>query len=163
MTYIRSKMIYGCGPYYYEVKSVREGKRVRQIFIRYIGKNPPAAPEEKKAYLEIEGAEDRRKPKNWDSHRYNQARMIAKATGCNYFQADALRKTAWRMGLDPDRFDWDQLQGKDLSYEDKMDKMEDLSGVSATTDEDREMEYANWLEENPSEDERMHYRDSSML
>ncbi len=30
-------MIYGCGPYYYEVKSVREGKTVRQVHIRYIG------------------------------------------------------------------------------------------------------------------------------
>ena len=44
MTYIRSKMIYGCGPYYYEVESVREGKRVRQIFIRYIGKQPEVGP-----------------------------------------------------------------------------------------------------------------------
>jgi len=40
MSYIRSKMIYGCGPYYYEVRSVREGKTVRQEHIRYIGTTP---------------------------------------------------------------------------------------------------------------------------
>lgn len=38
MSFVRSKMINGCGPYYYEVRSVREGKTVRQEHIRYIGK-----------------------------------------------------------------------------------------------------------------------------
>jgi hypothetical protein len=33
-------MINGSGPYYYEVKSVREGKTVRQVHIRYIGTSP---------------------------------------------------------------------------------------------------------------------------
>jgi len=37
MSYVRSKMINGYGPYYYEVKSVREGSTVRQVHIRYIG------------------------------------------------------------------------------------------------------------------------------
>ena len=39
MSFVRSKMINGCGPYYYEVKSVRKGKKVRQVHIRYIGRN----------------------------------------------------------------------------------------------------------------------------
>ena len=43
MSYVRSKMINGCGPYYYEVKSVREGKTVRQVHIRYIGTSPGGA------------------------------------------------------------------------------------------------------------------------
>ena len=44
MSYIRSKMVYGCGPYYYEVKSVRESNAVHQIYVRYIGKTPSARP-----------------------------------------------------------------------------------------------------------------------
>lgn len=40
MSYIRSKMVHGCGPYYYEVRSIRQGKTVRQECIRYIGKFP---------------------------------------------------------------------------------------------------------------------------
>jgi len=40
MSYVRSKMINGYGPYYYEVRSVREGDKVRQIHIRYLGRNP---------------------------------------------------------------------------------------------------------------------------
>lgn len=41
MSYVRSKMINGYGPYYYRVKSVREGDHVRQVHIAYLGKNPP--------------------------------------------------------------------------------------------------------------------------
>jgi hypothetical protein len=43
MSYVRSKMINGHGPYYYRVKSVREGDHVRQVHIAYLGKNPPAS------------------------------------------------------------------------------------------------------------------------
>lgn len=40
MSYVRSKMINGYGPYYYEVESVREGDKVEQRYIAYLGKNP---------------------------------------------------------------------------------------------------------------------------
>jgi hypothetical protein len=42
VAYIRRKIVNG-KTYSYLVKSVREGKRVRQVFVRYIG-NPPPAP-----------------------------------------------------------------------------------------------------------------------
>jgi hypothetical protein len=42
VAYIRRKTIQG-KTYQYLVKSVREGQRVRQVFVRYIG-NPPPAP-----------------------------------------------------------------------------------------------------------------------
>ena len=42
MAYVRCKTING-KTYQYLVKSVREGQRVRQVFVRYIG-NPPPAP-----------------------------------------------------------------------------------------------------------------------
>jgi hypothetical protein len=156
MTYIRSKMINGYGPYFYEVRSVREGKKVRQEFVRYLGISSytksrarrvvPKSPEPK-GYLEVEGGEERKELKKWDQIRRERARNIAMSTGSSMFQADALARTAWRMGLDPEKVDWDQLQGKDLSYEDKLDKLEDMTGMSITTDADREMEYANWQED----------------
>jgi hypothetical protein len=42
VAYIRRKTING-KTYPYLVKSVREGKRVRQVFVRYIGNPPPWA------------------------------------------------------------------------------------------------------------------------
>jgi len=161
MTYIRSKMINGFGPYYYEVRSVREGKKVRQEYVRYIGRESdlkaevrsesvvPKSEESKKGYLDVgEGeAAERKIPKTWDRQRRERAQSISRATGSSPFQADALAKAAWRIGLDPSKVDWDQLQGKDLSYEDKLDKLEDMSGMSVTTEADREMEYANWMED----------------
>jgi len=42
VAYIRRKIING-NSYRYLVKSVREGKRVRQVFVRYIGNPPPAS------------------------------------------------------------------------------------------------------------------------
>ncbi|MDD3962216.1 MAG: hypothetical protein PHT77_10180, partial [Bacteroidales bacterium] len=39
MSYVRSKMINGYGPYYYLVKSERVGGKSRQIHIAYLGKN----------------------------------------------------------------------------------------------------------------------------
>ncbi len=42
MAYVRTKTIQG-KTYRYLVKSVREGKRVRQVFVSYIGNPPPAA------------------------------------------------------------------------------------------------------------------------
>ena len=42
MAYVRRKTVKG-KTYCYLVKSVREGKRVRQVFVSYIGNPPPAA------------------------------------------------------------------------------------------------------------------------
>ena len=40
MAYLRTKTLNGV-QYDYLVKSVREGKKVHQVFVRYIGKHPP--------------------------------------------------------------------------------------------------------------------------
>jgi len=42
VAYVRTKTINGV-TYDYLVKSVRDGKKVRQVFVRYIGKHPPGA------------------------------------------------------------------------------------------------------------------------
>jgi hypothetical protein len=167
MNYVRSKMINGYGPYYYEVHGVRKGKKVEQQFVRYIGTSPdskatrsssegpaenvvPNKPSERIGYsLTFDDGKlvEQTNLKTWDRQRRERAKAISRSTGSSAFQADALAKTAWRMGLDPEKVDWDQLQGKDLSYEDKLDKLEEMTGMSVTTDADREMEYANWQED----------------
>ena len=48
MAYVRTKTIRG-KTYRYLVKSVREGKRVRQVFVSYIGNPPPASPQARQA------------------------------------------------------------------------------------------------------------------
>jgi hypothetical protein len=161
MTYIRSRLINGYGPYDYEVRSVRKAGKPypSQEFVRYLGLTSERdkrvtetvvankRAEEKRGYLDVGEESERETPKTWDRQRRERAQSISRATGASAFQADALAKTAWRMGLDPEKVDWDQLQGKDLSYEDKLDKLEEMTGMSVTTDADREMEYANWQED----------------
>ena len=169
MSYIRAKIINGCGPYYYRVRSARQGKKVRQIFVAYIGKSPdqgtgartdeprtPAA-EAPKGYLEVQGGGERKELKTWDRRRYARAGAIARATGSSYFQADALAKTAWRMGLDPEKVDWDQLQGRDLSYDEKVEKLSEMTGQSAKTEKDYELEHELYIEAHA---ERVKYRES---
>lgn len=59
MSYIRTKMINGNGPYYYEVRSERDGDTVRQIHVQYLGTSAPVrgAGGEWEATSEIGGAE----------------------------------------------------------------------------------------------------------
>jgi len=232
MTYIRSKMINGCGPYYYEVRSQREGKTVRQIFVRYVGKHPGKDPSDSvvpnidserayttkeewdakaptqtwldrerkltgkwksegkkgewlvmrekdlqeaqarrndldasknvvpktrsKGHLEVEGAEDRKIPKTWDKTRRRRAEMIARVTKSNPFQADGLAKIAWRSGADPDKVNWDELQGADLSYDEKVEKLEKMLGSSAKTEKEYTLQEEQWLEDQA---DRRRYRE----
>ena len=167
MNYVRSKMINGCGPYYYEVRSVREGKTVRQEYVRYIGTSPETSaptpsevvvpkPERRTVeHLEFgEGeAQERKIPKTWDRLRRERARSIAESTGSSYFQADALAKMAWRMGLDPEKVDWDQLQGKDLSYDEKVERLSEMTGQSAKTEKEMELERELYMEDQASREE----------
>lgn len=157
MSYIRSKMINGCGPYYYRVESQRVGNRVRQVHIQYLGKTKPSGitsspspstPEpvveepKRTSYIQFEdgSAGERKEPKTWDRRRREQARMIAKTTNTTTIQADQLAKMAWRMDMDPDKVDWDSLQGRDLSYEDKVERLEAMSGGSSKTARDYALE-----------------------
>jgi len=172
MSYIRAKIINGCGPYYYEVKSVRHGKTVSQVYIRYVGKDYPGNPdhpsvenvvpkeEPRKAYLEVEGSPDRKELKTWDRQRYDQAKRIAEATDSTMFQADGLAKQAWREGRDPSTVDWDAIQGRDLSYEEKQRKLAGMgegyaSKRSLLREEDYEAEAETW---NEQQAEREAYR-----
>ena len=90
-------------------------------------------------YLQFEPGtvQDRKAPTSWSRVRRERAVMISRATGANTMQADALAKAAIRMDVDPDTFDWDQLQGDDLSHEDRITKMEDMAGSTTMTEREQ--------------------------
>lgn len=161
MSYVRSKIINGCGPYYYEVRCVRNSSKPYPIqeHIRYIGTSPgtrsstpsngvvPKSEDRPKGYLDVGDESERTMPKTWDRQRRERAKVIAESTKSSYFQADALAKTAWRMGLDPSKVDWDQLQGKDMEYDEKVSRLGEMSGQSTKTDKEYEMAGEQYLED----------------
>jgi len=61
MTYVVTKIIKG-NPYLYEVRSEREGDRVRQVFVRYLGRVGSAKAEARAAEIGMEEAPERRTP-----------------------------------------------------------------------------------------------------
>lgn len=165
MAYVRSKMINGHGPYYYLVKSVRQGKTVKQVHVRYIGKSPDVAPQPpppgqeppRAPYLLVEGAGERVETRQWSRLRRERAERIARTVRCNPLQADALAKAVDRLGYDPDTYDWDELQGKDLSYEDRLDRIEGRANPELATDVELKHAYeTDLLERHEAELEEKH-------
>jgi hypothetical protein len=102
MSYYRSKMINGYGPYWYEVRSVRHGDTVEQVHIRYVGKNRPtkvgAGQTEVRGYdrradeaIDVKG---RDKTKKWSAERKRRAQLVAKEADCSVVEADGLIQRA---------------------------------------------------------------------
>jgi hypothetical protein len=69
----------------------------------------------------------------WSSQRKKEARATADRIGCSTIQADALNQRAKRAGRDYDQVDFDQLQGKDLTYSERVSKLDQQLGVSTRT------------------------------
>lgn len=143
MSYYRSKMINGNGPYWYEVESVRHGDTVQQKHIRYIGKNRPtrvgAGQTTVRSYdrnpgetIDIKG---RSKTKKWTPERKRRAEIVAEQAGCSVVEADGLIRRAKSKGYDYDEVDWDELQGKDLEYSERVEKLEKQVGDTRTRKE----------------------------
>jgi hypothetical protein len=172
-------MINGCGPYYYRVKSVRQGKKVRQVYLAYLGRSyekgpenapvtvleresEPVKPSEAKrgqfSRLEVEGAKEAKQKKTWDRHRYETNRMISRRANVTMLEADALRKQAWRSDVDPATFDWDTIQGQDMDIQAKQAILSKQFGLQRKEDEDYEDQAAYYLEE---QEERRRWREES--
>lgn len=66
--------------------------------------------------------------KKWSAERRRRANYVAETTGCNTIQADALIRRARGIGWDYDVVDWDQIQGKDLQYDERVGKLEQMIG-----------------------------------
>ena len=140
MTYIRSKMINGCGPYYYEVRSVRDGDTVQQKYVRYIGKNRPTTKAEGQANISHYDGRARASSKSkvgssskrWTTERRRRAEIVAGQVGCSVVEADGLIRRAKSKGYEYDEVDWDRLQGKDLEYSERVEKLERQVGETRT-------------------------------
>lgn len=161
MAYVRAKVINGCGPYYYRVKSVRQGKKVRQIYLAYLGRSyikdapegvpvtvlepEPVKPSEAArgqfGRLSVEGAGEAKQKKTWDRHRYEVNRKIAREAQVTMIEADALAKQAWRSDIDPSKFDWSVVQGKDIDIEGKMAIVQRKYGMRSKDYEEQQIRY----------------------
>jgi hypothetical protein len=228
MSFVRSKVINGCGPYYYKVENRWvPGKGSRQRVIRYLGRNPGGlstktvgdhanvapntshqganqdadqpstlahetieardeinesakdareilakneaqrtiiddtdAPESRKELVKRERTKkaadqlraekvqaqrslddfhkevleaSKRSREKWSAQRKKEAKATADRVGCSTIQADALNQRAKRAGRQYDEVDFDQLQGKDLQYSERVAKLDQQLGVSTRT------------------------------
>jgi len=73
--------------------------------------------------------------KKWSAERRRRANYVAETTKCSTIQADSLIRRAHLKGWDYDTVDWDQLQGKDLQYDERVGKLEQMIGKTYTEGE----------------------------
>lgn len=140
MSFVRSKEIKG-HTYYYLVESVREGKKVRQKHIRYLGKTASGANKSELGtthtldeYRPKERARSREKEsRKWGSERKRRSAIVAEAVGCSPNTADKLIARAEGAGVAWDRIDWDAIQGKDLTYSERVAKLDAQIGRETRT------------------------------
>lgn len=70
--------------------------------------------------------------KRWTATRRKRARYVARTTGATVMQADHLITRAQSKGWDYDTVNWDELQGKDLSYDERVRKLQSQVGRTTT-------------------------------
>jgi hypothetical protein len=69
----------------------------------------------------------------WSPQRKKEAQEISRRVGCSPIQADALNQRAKRAGQSYDTVDWDQVQGKDLTYPERVGKLDQTVGRRTRT------------------------------
>jgi hypothetical protein len=85
-----------------------------------------------KAYEPAKAEVQRRRHKpRWTRERKKRAKYVSRTTGATVLESDALIKRANSKGHDYDTYNWDRIQGKDLTYGERVRKME--SGIGKTT------------------------------
>ncbi len=91
----------------------------------------------------------------WTPERRRRAEYVAETTGCSVLEADALIQRARRAGYDYDKVDWDRVQGKDLSYHERVGKLEEAIGRDTQTVAEQRMAAKNvdWVIEEYEKDE----------
>lgn len=126
-----------------EVREVKKSKRIpAKEKKRKIAKIKKEAKHELKAKVKKdldELKQERRKArkareighsKKWGAERRRRANYVADTVGCSAIQADALIRRARGNGYDYDVVDWDQLQGKDLQFDERIGKLEHMIGTT---------------------------------
>jgi hypothetical protein len=66
--------------------------------------------------------------RKWNAERRRRAKYVAEVVGCSGVQADALIRRARGNGYEYDTVDWDQLQGRDLQFDERLGKLEHMVG-----------------------------------
>ena len=74
-----------------------------------------------------------RSKSKWSRERKRQAAEVSKTVGCSTIQADAMIQRAKRSGKSYDEVDWDQAQGRDLTYSERVDKLDTAIGTHTRT------------------------------
>jgi hypothetical protein len=99
-----------------------------------------------------------RKPGKWSPERKKTAMMVHETVGTkNVIEADALVQRALRAGFEPDLVNWDAVQGGDLKFSEKVEKLDAVIGkpteqkkeVDALFNNeasDYERQYNTWIE-----------------
>jgi len=86
-----------------------------------------------KDYHEDELDNSKRSQKKWSAQRKKEAKSTADRIGSSAIQADALNQRAKRAGRDYDQVDWDAVQGKDLTYSERVGKLDSQLGTNTRT------------------------------
>ncbi len=73
--------------------------------------------------------------KPWSAERRRRAHYVAETVGCSPIEADGLIIRARAKGYDWDVIDWDRLQGKDLAYDERVDRLQQMVGHTYTEKE----------------------------
>jgi hypothetical protein len=99
--------------------------------------------------------------KPWDRERKRRARIVATTLVSDVITSDALISRAQRKGWDYDTVNWDELQGKDLSFDDRLVRLERQTGETQTHSEEEgeidwqiekyEAEYQAWVKKQAEE------------
>ncbi len=79
----------------------------------------------------------------WSAERRKRAETVAGTVGCTMFEADAMIARAKRAGLDHDLVDWDAIQGKDLEFSERVERLERQLGRETMT-KSEEDHYVDW-------------------
>ncbi len=80
-----------------------------------------------------------RKPEKWTPERRRRAQIVAGILGTGVIQADRLISRAERKGFSWDEITWEELSGRDLSFQDRVDKLEEMIGPTTGAGEEEEI------------------------
>jgi hypothetical protein len=123
-----------------EVREVKKSKIPRKEKKKKIAKIKHEAKRELKAKAkkDLDELQETRKKarkarqlgasRKWNAERRRRAKYVAGVVGCSGVQADALIRRARGNGYEYDTVDWDQLQGHDLQFDERLGKLEHMVG-----------------------------------
>jgi hypothetical protein len=77
-----------------------------------------------------------RSKEKWNARRKKEARSISETAGCSIIQADAMNQRTKRAGRSYDEVSWDDVQGKDLTYSERVEKLDARLGTRTRTKSD---------------------------